>query len=54
MPDKCLHIFDEYAAECEYLCSKEEKCTSSSWGDSKMYSPGPIENSQTDGGCQPE
>ena len=29
-----------------HLCPQEEECTSSSWGDSKMYKPSTIANSQ--------
>ena len=48
MLDKALNLFDDYAAECVHLCSQEEECTSSSWGHSKMYTPGTVANSQTD------
>ena len=46
--DKGLNLFHECAAECVHLSSQEEECTSSSWGDSKMYRLGTIANSQTD------
>ena len=46
MSDKGLNRFDECAAECVHLCTQEEQCTSSSWGDNKMYTPGTIANSQ--------
>ena len=52
MADKGLNLFDECAAECVCLCPQEEERTISSWGDSKIYTPGTIENSQTDRGCQ--
>ena len=31
-----------------YLCPQEEECTFSSWGHSKIYTPGTVANSQTD------
>ena len=40
MPGKWLHHFDECAAECVQLW------TSSSWGESLMYTPGTIANLQ--------
>ena len=43
-----LNLFDDCAAECVHLCPQEEECTFSSWGDSKMKTPGTIANSQTD------
>ena len=43
--DKSLKLFDECATECVYLCSQEEEYTSSSCGNSKMYTPGTIANS---------
>ena len=46
--DKSLNLFDECAAECVHLCPQKEECTSSSCGDSKMYTPGTIVNLQTD------
>ena len=46
--DKGLNFFDDSAAECVYLCPQEEECTSSSWGHSKIYTLGTMENSQTD------
>ena len=52
MADKGLNIFDECAADCVHLCPQEKECTSSFWGDSEMYTPGTITNSQTDRGCQ--
>ena len=45
MSDKGLNLFDECAAECVHLCPQEELCTSSSWGDNKMYTHGAIVNS---------
>ena len=53
MSDKDLNLFDECAAECVHLCpQKEERTSSSSWGHSKMYTPGTIASSDTDRGCQ--
>ena len=46
--DKGLNLFDDCVAEWVYLCPQEEECTSSSWGHSKMYTPGTIENWKTD------
>ena len=37
MVDKGFGIFDECASRCVYLSPQEEDWTSSSWGDSKMY-----------------
>ena len=48
MADKGLNLSDDFAAECVHLCPQEEGCTSSSWGHSKMYTPGTIANSDTD------
>ena len=45
MVDKGLNLFDECVAECVHLCPHVEECISSSWGDSKMYTPGNIANS---------
>ena len=45
---KGLNLFDDCAAECVYLCPQEEECTSSSWGHSKVYTLGTMENSKTD------
>ena len=42
---KGLNLFDEYAARCVHLFPQEEEYTSSSWGDSKMCTPGSIGNS---------
>ena len=44
--DKRFNLFDECAARCADLFPQEEVCTSSSWGDSKMYTSGSIANSQ--------
>ena len=44
--DKGSNIFDECPAECVHLYPQEEECTTSSWGDSKIYLPGTIANSQ--------
>ena len=46
MTDKRFNLFDECAARCSHLGLQEEECTSSSWGDSKMYISGSIVNSQ--------
>ena len=46
MTDKGFSLFDECAARCVHLFPQEEECTSSSWGDSKMYTSGSIANSQ--------
>ena len=46
MTDRGFNLFDECAARCVHLRPKEEEYTSSSWGDSKMYTSGSIENSQ--------
>ena len=48
MAEKGLNLFDECAAEYVHLYPQEEEWTSSSWGDSKMYTPGTVANSQTD------
>ena len=45
---KGLNLFDDCAAECVYMCPQEEECTSYSWGHSKIYTLGTMENSQTD------
>ena len=45
--DKGLYLFEECDAECVYLCPHEKEYASSSRGDSKMYTPGTIANSQT-------
>ena len=46
MTDKGFNLFDECAARCVHLFPQEEECTSSSWGDSKMYTSSSIANSQ--------
>ena len=46
MVEKGLNLFDECVSECVHLCYHVEECISSSWGDSKMYTPGTIANSQ--------
>ena len=51
MTDKSFNIFDECATRCVHLFPKEENCTSSSWGKSKMYTCSSIANSQS---MQPE
>ena len=44
-----LNLFDDCAAECVYLCPQEEECTSSSWGQSKIYTLGTMANPQAEG-----
>ena len=46
MIDKRFNLFDECATRCLYLFPKEKECTSSSCGDSKMYTSGSIAYSQ--------
>ena len=46
MTGKGFHAFDECASRCVHLSPLEEKCTSSSWGDSKMNTSGSIASSQ--------
>ena len=46
MTNKGFTLFDECAARCVHLFPQEEECTSSSWGDSKMYTSSSIANSQ--------
>ena len=46
MAGKSLNLLDECVATCVYLPSQEEECTSSSWGDSRMYTSGSKTNSQ--------
>ena len=46
MTDKAFNYFDECAARCVHLFPQEEECTSSSWGDSKVYTSSSIANSQ--------
>lgn len=40
MVDKSSNLFYKCAAEFVHLSPQEEDCTSSPWGDSKMYTPG--------------
>ena len=42
MVDKGRNLSDECNGECLHLCPQEEECTSSSWGDSKTYTPGTV------------
>ena len=42
-----LNFFDECAVKCLHLFFQEKESISSSWGDSKMYKPDIIANSQT-------
>ena len=37
---------DLCVSECVHLCPQVEECISSSWEDSKMYTPDTIANSQ--------
>ena len=46
MTDKGFNLFQKCATICAHLFPQEEECTSSSWGDSKMYTSGSIANSQ--------
>ena len=46
MKDKGFNRFGEYATRRLPLFPQEEECTSSSWGDSKMYTSSSIANSQ--------
>ena len=46
MTDKSFTRFDECTARCVHLFPQQEECTSSSWGDSKMYKSGSIANLQ--------
>ena len=46
MADTGLNLFDECATECVSLYPQKEKCNFSFSVDSKMYTPGTIENSQ--------
>ena len=46
MTDKGFIIFDDCGSRSVYLFPHEEKCTTSSWGDSKMYTSGSIASSQ--------
>ena len=46
MTDKGFYIFDEFTTRCVHLFSQEKECSSSSWGDSKMYTSSSIANSQ--------
>ena len=44
MTDKGLNLFDDCATKCVQLFPQEEECTSSSWGQSKIYTPGIMAN----------
>ena len=46
MTDNGFNLFDEYAARCVHLFPQEEECTSSSWGDNKIYTSGSIANTE--------
>ena len=46
MRDKGFNLFDECACSCVYMSPQEEECTNSSWGDSKVDTPGSIAGSQ--------
>ena len=43
---KRLNIFDECTVRYVYLLSQKEECTSSSWGDRKVYTSDTTTNSQ--------
>ena len=47
MTDRGLNLFDECASRCVHLFPQEEEYSSSSWGDSKMYTSGCIANLQS-------
>ena len=44
--DKGFNVIDGCTTRCVHLFPQEEECTSSSWGDSKMYKSDSITNSQ--------
>ena len=44
MTDEELNLFDECAARWVNLFPQEEECTSSSWGDNKMYKSSSMAN----------
>ena len=46
MPEKGFNLFDKCATRCVNLSLQEEECSSSSWGDIKMYTSGSIANSK--------
>ena len=46
MTGKVFIFFEESAARWVHLFPQENQCTSSSWGDSKMYTYGSIAYSQ--------
>ena len=46
MTGKGFNLFDEYASRCVNLSPQEEKCTSATWEDSKMYISGSIASSK--------
>ena len=46
MTNKVFNLLNEYAAKRVHLFPQEEKYTSSSWGDSKMYTSVSISKSQ--------
>ena len=46
MADKAFNVLDECADRCVHLFPQEEKSTSSSWGDSEIYTSGSIADSQ--------
>ena len=47
MSGKGLNVIDDCAGKWVYLCSQEAEWSSSSWGHSKIYSPGTIGNLKT-------
>ena len=46
MIEKEINPFDECAARCVHLFPQEEECTSSTLGDSKLYTSGSRANSE--------
>ena len=48
MSGKGLNVIDDCAGKWVYLRSQEAEWTSSSWGDSKIYTPGTIGNLKKD------
>ena len=46
MAKKKFNLFDGCAARCVNLFPQEEECTSSFWGESKMYTSGSTANSK--------
>ena len=46
MTDKGFNLFDDCTSRCVNQSPQEEKCTSSSWGDGKMFTSDSISRSQ--------